>query len=350
MQDWSREYRNELTWQLHDGPAGMAFHKLGWAAAPVFELGGLDTWIRAWNDFENQGDMNSQLVWAEDGYAVREPLGNWQNPSDVRSVRNPKRPQGQPDEPLEDILSRRKLPGQLRDVFSALLLIRPGAAQWLREWSLHVNDSSQQSRFPNGVTGRGPHGFGSLRTEAFDGGLTYRVSMADFSPTANVPELWSAAQYEQYIQTPTLAILFKPAAATFVPGMNVQQRTDALAAALKATLDRNALRQRPPRRIFYSAEPSFDSTALLLRTLTQVAPQLARLNRDAEFHLERCLGGDLGAASMNVGIGLASIAVWETMEPALVVNLRDPRGALVFALWPVDDEYRKSFPVRPYVI
>ncbi|MNY63420.1 hypothetical protein D3C86_2003770 [compost metagenome] len=53
---------------------------------------------------------------------------------------------------------------------------------------------------------------------------------------------------------------------------------------------------------------------------------------------------------MNAAIGLASIAVWESGEPALALNLRDPRGALAVALIPPSPEYRQRFSVRPYVI
>lgn len=350
QQHWKEKYLNELLWQLHDGPAGMAFHKLGFRGPLNFEDAGIDAWLAAWRAFDVQGDLNSQLVWAEDGYAVRADLGGWQNPPSQQRSRNPKNPQGQPGESLEDILARPKQSGQLRDVFSALLLTRPEAAEWLREWSLHVNDSSQTSSFPNGVTARGPHGFGTLNTDARDGVANYRAQLGNFSPTPNVPELWTKAQYEQYAQTPTLALLFKPELVRFDAGMGEKQRADALASALKAVLEGNALRQRPPTRLFYSAAADGDAVKLLSLGLTQVAPQSGLLGRDAGFHLEQCLGGDLGAASMNAAIGLASIAVWESSEPALVINLRDPGGALVFALWPVDEEYRKRFSVRPYVI
>jgi len=53
---------------------------------------------------------------------------------------------------------------------------------------------------------------------------------------------------------------------------------------------------------------------------------------------------------MNAAIGLATIAVWETGEPALAVNLHDPCGALVFALFPPPLEYRQKLNSRPYVI
>ena len=105
-------------------------------------------------------------------------------------------PQGQRAESLEDIFRRPKRPGQLRDTFSGLLLTRPEAAEWLREWALHVLDASKDSHFPNGVVARDRHGFGGLNTEAHDGGMTYRVSRGDFKPTPNVPVPWSRPQYE----------------------------------------------------------------------------------------------------------------------------------------------------------
>jgi len=342
LAQWSRMYQSReskrgVPWQLHNGPAGMAFHQLGFNARARFEPAGAGLWLSAFEAFDTQGDLNSLLVWAEDGYAVRAELGGWENPQAQRS------------ESLEDILARPKRAGQLRDTFSGLLLRRPEAAEWLREWSLHVRDASQDSNFPNGVVGRGPHGFGGLRPEAYDGGANYRVSPGDFRPTPNVPALWSQPQYEQYAQMPTLALLSKPEFARFDAGMSTDQRADALEAALKALLE-GPLRQQPAKRLFYSAAPDGDDTALLARCMAKVAPQSGLLDTGAGFRLEPCLGGELGAASMNAAIGLASIAVWETDEPALVVNLRDPRGAFVFALLPPRPEYRQRLNPRPYVI
>ncbi|ADU38741.1 DUF2875 family protein [Variovorax paradoxus] len=344
LAEWSTTYQSSertggVPWQLQNGPAGMAFHQLGFKTRPSFEVAGVDLWRSACNAFDTQGDLNSLLVWAEDGYAVRAELGGWENPK------------GQRSESLEDILARPKRPGQLRDIFSGLLLTRPEAAEWLREWSLHVRDASQESRFPNGVVGRGPHGFGGLHTEAYDGGMNYRVSRGDFKPTPNVPSPWSRAQYEQYAQMPTLALLLKPSVASFGADMSEDQRARALEAALKSTLE-DSLLERPLKRVFYSATSDRDDTAaaLLARSMAKAAPQSGLLDPGRGFRLEQCLGGELGAASMNAAIGLASIAVWETNEPALVVNLRDPRGALVFGLLPPSAEQRARTSARPYVI
>jgi hypothetical protein len=342
LAQWSRRYQSSesphgVPWQLHDGPAGMAFHQLGIKAQPRFEPAGLELWRLAFQAFDTQGDLNSLLVWAEDGYAVRSELGGWQNP------------QGQRDETLQDILTRRKRPGQLRDIFSGLLLMRPEAAEWLREWSLHVRDASQESKFPNGVVGRGPQGFGGLHTEAYDGGVNYRVSRGDFQPTPNVPALWSQAQYAAYSQMPTLALLAKPELARFDAGMPEEGRAAALEAALKAVME-GPLRDRSPKRLFYCTASDGDDLALLARCMAKGAPQNGLLNPGRGFRLEQCLGGELGAGSMNAALGLASIAVWETDEPALVVNLRDPRGALVFALLPPSAGQRARTSPRPYVI
>lgn len=341
LAQWSRMYqssesRRGLPWQLHDGPAGMAFHQLGFHAPPRFEATGVGLWQSAFKAFDTQGDLNSLLVWAEDGYAARAELGGWENPQGPRS------------ESLEDILARPKRAGQLRDTFSGLLLARPEAAEWLREWSLHVIDASQDSRFPNGVVGRGPHGFGGLNVEAYDRGMNYRVSPGDFRPTPNVPALWSPSQYEAYSQMPTLALLPRPEFARFDAGMSTDRRADALEAALKAMLE-GPLREQPPKRLFYSAASNEDA-ALLARCMAKVAPQAGLLGPDASFHIEQCLGGELGAASMNAAIGLATIAVWDSGESALAVNLRDPRGALVCGLLAPPLEYRRSLNPRPYVI
>jgi len=342
LAQWSRRYQSSedqrgLPWQLHDGPAGMAFHQLAFLAQPRFEAAGAGLWRSAFDAFDTQGDLNSLLVWAEDGYAVRSELGGWESL------------QGQRNETLEDILVRPKRPGQLRDTFSGLLLTRPGAAEWLREWSLHVRDASEDSHFPNGVVGRGPHGFGGLRAEAYDRGANYHASLGDFRPTPNVPVLWSQAQYAQYSQMPTLALLLKPELARFDAGMSMDQRAVALEAVLKAVLE-GPLRDQPPKRMFYSATPDGDEAMLIARCMAKVAPQGGLLDPGRGFRLEQCLGGELGAGSMNAAIGLASIAVWETNEPALAVNLRDPRGALVFGLLPPSREDRERSGPRPYVI
>ena len=342
LSQWIRTYQSDasqsgLPWQLHDGPAGMAFHDLQFKASPRFETAGIDLWRSAFNAFDTQGDLNSLLVWAEDGYAARSDLGGWENPK------------GQGSELLEDILARRKRAGQLRDTFSGLLLTHPDAAEWLREWSLHVVDASEESQFPNGVVGRGRHGFGSLRTQAYDGSVTYRTSLSAFTPTANVPALWSRPQYEQYAQMPTLALLLRPEFARFGDGMSLDQKAEALEAALTVLLE-GPLRKQPPTRLFYSAASDGDDIALLARCVAKLAPQSGLMKPGVGFRLEQCLGGELGAASMNAAIGLASIAVWESGEPALAINLRDPRGALVFALFPPSAEYRKSMNARPYVI
>ncbi|MFM9424185.1 hypothetical protein RCH10_000608 [Variovorax sp. GrIS 2.14] len=342
LSQWTRTYQSDesqsgLPWQLHDGPAGMAFHDLRFKGSPRFEAAGIDLWRSAFNAFDAQGDLNSLLVWAEDGYAARSDLGGWENPK------------GQGGESLEDILARPKRAGQLRDTFSGLLLTRPDAAEWLREWSLHVVDASEDSHFPNGVVGRGRHGFGGLRTQAHDGRVTFRTSLGAFTPTPNVPALWSRPQYEQYALMPTLALLLKPEFARFGDGMSADQKAEALEGALKASLD-GPLRKQPPKRLFYSAASDGDDIALLARCVAKLAPQSGLMNSGAGFRLEQCLGGELGAASMNAAIGLASIAVWESGEPALAINLRDPRGALVFVLFPPSAEYRKSMNARPYVI
>ncbi len=345
-EDWSRKYMSELLWQLHDGPAGMAFHQLGFRPPPRFEAAGVSTWWSVFEAFGKQGDLNSLLVWAEDGYAARADLGNWE---DRQNSQNQQTPQRQQDESLKDILARAKRPGQLRDTFSAILLLRPAAADWLREWSLHVSDASEDSHFPNGVVARGPHGFGRLREEAYDNGMYVRTSLRNFQPTPNVPALWSRPQYAQYAQMPTLALLQKPEFARFGAGITADQQADALEQALRTLMDR-ALRDRPATQVFYSAGPDGSGQGLLARVLAKLAPQSGLLMPGAGFRLEQCLGGELGAASMNAGIALASIAVWETGEPALVVNLRDPRGALVFALLPTPPEYRNTLNPRPYVI
>jgi hypothetical protein len=342
LAEWGRVYQSSedqrgLPWQLHNGSAGMAFHQLSFNNRPHFELAGTGLWLSAFDAFDTQGDLNSLLVWAEDGYAVRAELGGWENP------------QGQTSESLEDILARPQRAGQLRDTFSGLLLTRPEAAEWLREWSLHVQDAAKESRFPNGVVGRGAHGFGGLHGAAQDGGLNYRVQLGDFRPTPNVPALWSQPQYAQYSHMPTLALLSRPEFVRFDAGISMDERVDALSAVLKAVMD-GPLRQRPPKRLFYSVGLDGDDAVLLARCLARVAPHNGLLSFGAGFRLEQCLGGDLGAAGMNAAIGLASIAVWDSGEPALIVNLRDPAAALVFGLLPPSPEYRQKLNPRPYVI
>lgn len=334
---WRRAYRAEVQWQLNDGPAAMAFHRLNPGAVNT-EQGGAVSFQALAQAFDTQGDLNSMLLWAEDGYAARARQGGWEPPA------------GQPAETLEDILSRPKRPGQLRDVFSAVLFKRPEAAEWLREWSLHVIDKSDAQNFSNGVAARGPYGYGGLNRTVWEPPAYFDAPQSGFRPTPNVPEPWSRPQYEQYSQMPTLALMVPPDIAYFKEGMSTEQRAAALEAALVKVLQTPALRQRGPRRLFYSATADGDGAALLARGLARAAPQAGLLQPGAAFRLEQCLGGDLGAGTMGAALGLATIAVWETREPALVVNLRDSGGAVVCGLLPVNEDYRKRIHPRPYVI
>ncbi|MDN4588796.1 hypothetical protein DBA29_09865 [Xenophilus aerolatus] len=134
------------------------------------------------------------------------------------------------------------------------------------------------------------------------------------------------------------------------PKADLSQQADALESALRKVLGHPALLQKPPRRLFYSAAITGEAAGLLARCLARVDPQVGWLSTGTGFRLEQCLGGELGAASMNAALSLATIAVWESNEPALVVNLRDPEGAMVCALCPPDEAYRKTLHARPYVI
>ncbi|SIR78117.1 DUF2875 family protein [Pseudacidovorax sp. RU35E] len=337
LEAWAREYRNELKWQLRNGPAAMAFHDLA-PRLMNLERGGAVAFHDALQAFDREGDLNSLILWAEDGYAVRAVHGGWEPPA------------SQPAESLESILSRPKRPGQLRDSFSAILFKRPEAAEWLREWSLHVADRSDVSTFANGVTARGAHGYGGLHQRVYDDGAYFDAPPNGFIPTPNVPVPWSRPQYEQYSAMPTLALMLRPEFAFFQPDMSADRLAELLEGALGKVLGTPALRTRPPTRIFYSAPADVSRPALLARSLARVAPQAGLMNASTAFGLEQCLGGDLGAASMNAGLALGAIAVWESAEPALVVNLRDPGGAVVCGLWPVADDYRKTLNPRPYVI
>lgn len=334
---WGDAYIDEIRRALYNG-AGMPFHDIH-ARSSLYLGEHNDTlWKRTFELFDQAGDLNCMLMWAEDGYAIRRELG-WENAL---------------HESLDSILSRAKRPTDLCDVFAGIVLARPDAAQWLRELAPHVSDSCRVTTHRDGVKSRTAHGFGGLGLEAWINGVTYQ-SPARFDATPYVPAPWSDEQVAQYDGAPTLALLHRPHFAMFAAdaaapkGLSMDERAAKLQAALQGAINAG-LAGKAPQRVFFDTGPleeEGDKRALLMQSLRAVAPD--RQYWDAANGI--CLSarlGNLGAAASFAGVGLASIAAWETGESALVVNMRRDDGASVLAVSPVSQDYRRTFKRRPY--
>lgn len=76
-------------------------------------------------------------------------------------------------------------------------------------------------------------------------------------------------------------------------------------------------------------------------------PDIDLLDMKQGYDMNRRLG-DTGAATAVVGVGLASIAAWETGGTALVIHARRGDSAIVLAVRPSSDAHRRSYRKRPY--
>lgn len=157
----------------------------------------------------------------------------------------------------------------------------------------------------------------------------------------------------QYDGMPTLAWVFRPQLARYrnldktlaPPAERARLLRQAIDAAVKVQLGGH-----PPTRIFHDAgigEAAGARTAVLAQALGDALPQLRWRDPRVGYDLSERLG-DTGAASAFVGVGLASLAAWESGGTALVVNLRRESGASVLGVCAAQDNYRKAFKIRPY--
>ena len=130
--------------------AGMAFHEIGHIDTRATHVDLQLAWRTVMSRFDGAGDLNCQLLYAEDGYAMRSRPGGWEPPQPVG-------PRG--------VLARPKSASDLSESFASVLLMRPAAAQWLAELAPHTIDSRPVKTLSNGMRIVGRHGFGGIHNE-----------------------------------------------------------------------------------------------------------------------------------------------------------------------------------------
>ncbi|MDB5826972.1 MAG: hypothetical protein JWQ73_1192 [Variovorax sp.] len=340
--EWSAPYMQRVQNALHN-EASLPFHEISEQHAVLGAKTLSDTsWLSVFKRFDIAPDLNSMLLLAEDGYAMRAETGGWENAR---------------KEPLASILSRDKVRGDLSEVFASLLLLRPSAAEWLREWSLHVSDRSDITTHADGRRSRSPHGPGKFQARAFDRSAgpagAYFGADRRFEATAHVPAPWSNVQMAQYDNMPALAWLCRPHVVSCVDDnkvlLSTAERSARWQAALQAAV-KESLDGKTPARIFYdtgSDAAASERSALFRQAVAAVLPGFKLHEPKAGYDLTARLG-DTGAASAFAGVGLASLAAWEAGGTALVVNLRRDDGATILPVRSANDDYRKQFKKRPY--
>ncbi|MEJ8824243.1 hypothetical protein WKW80_19760 [Variovorax humicola] len=334
---WAGAHNARLRRALRCG-AGMPFHDIVQRTPVQVTTNNDFLWHQIFDSFDQADDLNSLLLWAEEGYAIRSELDSWQN---------------ERNEPLESILSRGKAASDWSDCFCALLLARSASAEWLRELSMHVHDASRVTRLANGSSARTAHAFGGLT-----GGRVHTAQYIFPSPTssiktAHVPEPWSKVQVAQYDGMPVLAWVYRPQLASYLGGdqklLPAQSRVERLTASIRAAVD-VLLQGKVPARILFdtgTGEGREQRKALLVQAVKAALPACDLFNVKVGYDLCERLG-DTGAASAFVGLGLASLAAWETGATALVIGARRNDGATVLALQPMTAAYRALFKKRPY--
>lgn len=336
----NRAYFDSLAWAMRSN--GLPFHKLSDERSTVnWQTGSDDFWTAFFERFDKAGDLNSLLLWAEDGYAMRVETGGWEPPPDGAAGAGRR-------ETLPSILSRDRRANDLADAFVGLLLGRTAAAEWLRELAPHVIDSMQVTRFEDGRSARGPHGFGHLGRDSQVGQFVYRPP-STYIRTPFVPEPWSPVQMAQYDEMPVLAWVCRPKEAKYDKAGSPAQRAAALQQAVQAAFD-GPLQGQPPVRIMFDTgvgEDGRERMRVLRQAVKAVLPAFELHNPLTGYHLGERLG-DCGAASAFAGVGLASLAAWETGASAMVINARRDDGATVLVVQPTNPAYRARFKKRPY--
>ena len=334
---WAAAHNARLRRALRQG-AGMPFHELA-RKTPVQVTTGNDfMWGQVFEAFDKADDLNSMLLWAEEGYAIRAELDAWQNTH---------------GEALESILSRVKTSRDWSDSFAALLVGRLTSADWLRELSFHVQDSSRVTRFANGTSGRSAHGFGGLPRGRAITDIGLLPSPGTYTRTEYVPEPWSREQIAQYDAMPVLAWLYRPHPASFMDDnqqlLPAPSQVERLAAAIRAAVDAGLQGLAPARILFDtgSGAGQQEAKAVLVQAVNVALPACNLFDVNVGYDLRERLG-DTGAASAFAGVGLASLAVWETGTTALVILAHRAQGATVLALAPPNKAYRNKFRRRPY--
>lgn len=322
---------------LQDG-VGMAFHDISPRSSLLASTASKIIWPELFTCFDKAADLAALLLFAEDGPATRATFGGW-----------PPRP----DETREQTFARERLAnGDLAEAFAGLMLTRSASAQRLRELAEHVIDASQTVSFGDGRQGRTAHGFAHWSNRFVD---PYHVQKTrfPFQPTEYVPDPWSKAQCAQFDAMPVLSWVYRPRVADYRDAdgtaLSDTRCAEQLRAALEAAVG-EALQGQAPARVFFDVgrgDASGPRRVALTTALRAVTPGIDLLDMKQGYDLNRRLG-ETGAATAVAGVGLASIAAWETGGTALVIHARRDDSAVVLAVRPSDEAHRRSYRKRPY--
>ena len=332
-----RKYVAMMRRSLQDG-AGMAFHDISPRSSLLASTASKSTWPDLFTYFDKAADLAALMLFAEDGPAARSTFGGW-----------PPRP----DETPERTFAReRRADGDLAEVFAGLMLTRSSSVQRLRELAEHVIDASRTVSFGDGRQGRTAHGFARWSSDFVEPYTTHRARFP-FQPTEYVPDPWSKAQCDQFDAMPVLSWLYRPRVAEYRDADGTALSDARCAEQLRATLEAavgEPLEGKAPARIFYDVgrgDASGPRRAALTTALRAVLPDIDLLDVKQGYDLSRRLG-DAGAATMVAGVGLASIAAWETGGTALVIHARRNDSAIVLPVRPSSDAHRQKYRKRPY--
>jgi hypothetical protein len=322
---------------LQDG-AGMAFHDISPRSSLLASTASKSTWPDLFTYFDKAADLAALLLFAEDGPATRSTFGGW-----------PLRP----DETPERTFAReRRANGDLAEAFAGLMLTRSASAQRLRELAEHVIDASQTVSFGDGRQGRTAHGFAYWSNRFVDPYYVQKTRFP-FQPTEYVPDPWSKAQCAQFDAMPVLSWVYRPRVADYRDADGTALTAARCAEQLRAALDAaigGPLEGKAPARVFYDVgrgDASGPRRMTLTTALHAVLPDFDLLDVKKGYDLSRRLG-DAGAATTVAGVGMASIAAWETGGTALVIHARRDDGAIVLAVRPSSEAHRRSYRKRPY--
>lgn len=328
FQTMGRRYTALLRRSLQDG-VGMAFHDIFSESAIHAGSAHGEMWKSVFEQFDRHAELPALLAFSEDGQATRSAYGGW--PLEAYGER--------PDEALTHA---RQLHPDLCEVFAGLMLTRASSARILGAAAPYVVDASRIVPFENGAYGRTAHAF-----------LHWKDSGYPFTSSELVPAPWTTAQFRQFDAMPVLAWVHAPQAVGGAgeDGMPLSgaERAAALGKALQAALE-GPLGGEAPARILYDVGVGYEGhggCVVLMEALRSVLPAFDLLDVKKGYDLRARLG-DTGAATAFVGVGLASMAAWETASTALVVHAREGAVGTVLAVKPPGAAYRKPFIKRPY--
>mgnify|MGYP003583881091 FL=1 len=338
FQKWMDAYNERVSF-ARDKVAHMPYHRVdGPTSHFSSNVHAAQAWSEIFQRFDSAGDLNSMLLFAEDGYAIRSQFGYWRNKE---------------GETLAQILSRPKTPVDLSESVAGVLLLRPQSTNWLQELAPHTIDSQKLTVTTNGLRLRGPHGFGGFHGDGHRVGITTYRSPENYTTTSNVPLPWSEWQMNQYLGMPVYGWLHRPEIARFTGDskalLPMEERLGGPRRALPQAVQQ-AFEGAAPERVFFAVGTNAQApvrTSLLQRAAAEVLPQLQLYDPKVGYDLSHRLG-EMGAASGAVAVGLAAVAGWVTGGTALVVDFRDDGAASVLAFKPSSQAYRNQFVKPPY--